>query len=237
MGSFSQIFTDISKVVYITMPFGVVNFQAFSYGGGGCGGSANASNFGAGAGGGAGGCGGFLASNMSPGTIIAISVGAGGTSSGVNDGTNSTATMVYPYESLCVGGFGKGVPGYSQISGGTGGVGGGTITYKGGDGCTLRSAQGGGGGGAAGSTGDGVTSLSNIGGAGGPGNPGGGTGGNGRTGSQGPGLPGVTYGGGGGGSLYSSGDPKIGGNGANGCVVITYDYADNVLLNVISSFI
>lgn len=135
---------------------------------------------------------------------------------------------------VCQADYGRGCP----VNTATGAGGGniiyciGDIKYNGASGGTGSGTVPGGGAGSAGTTGHGNAGGTPTGGSGTP--LYGGTGGDGRSKSQGVGNPGNPMGSGGGGA-YSTTIPYLGGSGANGGVLITYDWpGNNVLLNVIT---
>lgn len=198
-----------------TCPSGVTSVTVECWGGGGRGSNRTTNGAGGGGGGGA-----YASSTVAviPGNSYTVVVGAGGNDAIINGGNSTFNTTTV------VAAGGSGVANNTA----TGGIGGtiaastGTIRRSGGSGANgSAGSYGGGGGGGAGTLNNGTTATNASGGAGG--NNLGGIGGNGRSGSQGDGLSGSSYGGGGGGSLRT-GNPgsRLGGNGANGCVQLTY---------------
>jgi len=216
-----------------TVPAGTTYavFEAWGGGGGGGGGTGAGSA-------GYGGAGGQYAKKsivVTPNDSYSVVVGAGGqrgdfnafgTGIGQAGGDSYVTSPSSTTTVLAKGGAG----GVEYLQGGrslgttSGGIG--DIIYAGGDGGDVHdpssfgaNGYGGGGGGGAGSSGEGGDTLDF--------NPGTGTalnGGNGGTGGSGGsanGNPGSTYGGGGGGGTRFSGNIKIGGDGAQGLVVIT----------------
>lgn len=183
-----------------------------------------------------GGGGGGAYSNMNlpvvPGTTYVVKVGAGGNNTNVNGGESFWQDPALGKLVRAVGGNGvaDNIP-----SGGLGGLatnGAGTTRLDGGDGAngdgTPNGGYGGGGGSSAGTALPGTDATGRLG-AIAP--SGGGNGGNGGlfvAGSSGnPGSPGLAPGGGGGGARrhtnWSSANPKEGGAGANGKVVVTWE--------------
>ncbi len=197
---FSQIQAYTSNGSF-TVPVGVTRAKVTVIGGGGAGGTHATIPSG---GGGAGGSALHIINGLTPGTVIPITVGAGGsavvgsTGNGGNGGTSSFGTFV-----SATGGFG------------------------GGGGSVMTTAAGGGGGGAVGgdvnnggSCGtDSVISAARGGDGGGPG------GGRGATGAV-QGIAAYGYGGGGGGggasNTLGTGTGSPGGNGGSGIVIVEY---------------
>ncbi len=206
-----------------TCPAGVTNITVECWGAGGAGGGANgANNRGGGGGGGA-----YTIANITviPGTTYPINVGAGlaGTVGAGLPGVPSTFNIGVVVANGGAGG-GQGAGGTPGI-GGAGGTGG---TYTGGNGAAGAAATSGGsgaGGGGAGSGGGAVeNTLVNASGttAGVGGAIDGGAGGAGITGSA-NGTAGSIYGAGGsGGRQGGTGGSRVGGNGTNGFVRISY---------------
>ncbi len=218
--SFGQTVQTFTTSGNFTVPSGVTSITVECWGAGGGGGRSTSDNTGRGGGGG-----GAYASSVltvSPGAVIAYSVGAGGTGGNLTAAQNTGGTTSFG-TTLVVAVGGGGVANNSNTAG-TGGAAAsctGTITFSGGNGVAGSGGTAGAGGGGAGTanvggSGSGVTS-----GAGGANN--GGAGGAGRT-NAGDGNSGATYGGGGGGGrkggfLTSN---RNGGAGASGAVRITY---------------
>jgi Secretion system C-terminal sorting domain len=211
-----------------TCPAGVTSIKVECWGAGGAGGGANTKLTGGGGGGG----GAYALNNtvaVIPGTIYTITVGTGGlgsTNNGANGGTSSFGSSVSAF-----GGVGGASPSSSSTSasggsGATGGVGG-TTYFAGGNGAnsTFVSSSNyasGAGGGGAGSTAAGLNGVGIVGGNGGA--PDGGKGGNGINIWPVAGLNGASIGAGGGGATRDNnkGTSRVGGNGADGQVKITY---------------
>jgi hypothetical protein len=220
----TQTFTSSGQFV---VPDGVYSLNIKAWGGGG-GGSYryridDTDPYGPGAGGGGGGfCGGTF--NVTPGDLISVTVGTGG--SGGYDGTGNGddgETSVIEYDDIIIEAYG-GYGGKSGLDGGTAGDGNdgwytgdiiNPVKYMGGNGAAgfISDGQGtgGAGGGGAGDQAQGGDASGNTGGFGG--NNGGGQGGS-------SGETGLTYGGGGGG--VNGNDNSSGGDGASGAVIIEW---------------
>ncbi len=197
-------------------PAGVTSVQVECWGAGGAGGGNTAANTRGGGGGG----GAYTISTVSviPGTTYIIAVGAGqaGTNTTGPNGLASSFNFVSVVANPGTGG-GSGATG-------TAGVGGTAGTYNGGNGAAGSGSNSGGGGGGAGSGGVGGDASGIT--AGAAGAIDGGIGGLGFSSGANAGNPGATYGGGGSGSrVGGSGSTRLGGNGANGFVRITYTIA------------
>ena len=182
-----------------TVPAGVTRVRVTVTGGGGAGGSNTVAPAG---GGGAGGTALAILSSLTPGSIIPITVGAGGTASSGNTGGVGGTSSFGTYVSATGGAGGIGGTTYGPMAGGAGGSGvGGNVNNIGsyGTDCVLSGARGGDGGG--------------------PGN------GRGTTGAI-TAFAGQGYGGGGGGggsnSTVGAGTGALGGNGAAGLVLVEY---------------
>jgi len=182
-----------------TVPAGVTRLRVNVIGGGGAGGS---SSVGPGGGGGAGGSALTILTGLTPGSIIPVTVGAGGTASSGSTGGAGGTSSFGTYISATGGSGGLGGTTYGPMAGGAGGAGvGGTVNNSGsyGTDCILSAARGGDGGG--------------------PGN------GRGTTGAL-TGYAGQGYGGGGGGggsnSTVGSGSGALGGNGGAGLVTVEF---------------
>ncbi len=195
---FSQIQAFTASGTF-TVPSGVVRLKVTVIGGGGSGGS---NSVGPGGGGGAGGSAIAIFSNITAGSVIPVTVGAGGVSAAGSNGGNGGTSSFGTYVSATGGYGGAGSTSYGPMSGGQGGVGvGGVINNNGsyGTDCVLYGARGGDGGG--------------------PGN------GRGATGAL-TGLAAQGYGGGGGGggsnSTTGSGIGGLGGAGAAGIVIVEF---------------
>jgi Secretion system C-terminal sorting domain len=203
-----------------TCPAGVTSIKVECWGAGGAGGGATvAGSYSGGGGGGA-----YNVNNaivVIPGNIYTITVGTGaaGTLVSGSAGGNSifgsslvTANGGAGGTTLAPGNGVGGAGGIGTFNGGTGGTGT-TVTTKG---------TSGGGGGGAGSTGAGGNAALTVPGA--AGTPDGGIGGLGRTTAvgSGNGNPGVALGGGGSGATASAASSRLGGNGANGQIKITF---------------
>jgi hypothetical protein len=216
-----------------TVPQGVTSIQVEAWGGGGAGagfGNVNAKAA-------PGGSGGNYVKNINisvtPGTIMNVSVGAGGLGAN-SSGANGSASSVSDASSTLLIRAGGGIGGtYSSSTGGTGGVAvntdnfgySGSFNYIGGNGAagnyttSNATADAGGGGGAAGTNGNGSAASGYNGGLG----NGGGNGANGSHNVSAIGVAGSTPGGGGSGAMGNGGTTgKAGGNGGTGQVIITY---------------
>ena len=208
-----------------TVPAGVTKIKLECWGAGGAGGGNTSRNDGAGGGGG----GAYSSSIITviPGNTYTVHVGAGGVGS-IGNGSNggdswfNTASLV-----MAKGGAGGSV---ATWSGGTGGIGGsanssiGTINFNGGNGGIGRNSsigRGGPGGSSAGINSNGISASNTwITLTANPAPIGGGKGGNGGNSGQ-NGANGTSPGGGGGGSGDRGSSNRVGGNGANGQVIIT----------------
>lgn len=218
-----------------TVPANVYNISVEAWGAGG-GGSKGYSNLKGTGGGGGAYASGTLA--VTPGSVVTITVGNGGSGATVagNGSDGGASTVTFASNTLTAGGGGGGRS--DNVPSGTGGTGGmgsfmgawtGTLSYCGGYGTNLvaptASTPGGGGGGAAGQSANGKNAgnaTSNCtNGGGGPSGGGatgsGGAGGDGGTANT-NGVDGSTRGGGGGGNAGTG----FGGRGANGYVAIFY---------------
>jgi hypothetical protein len=182
-----------------TVPVNVTRIKVTVIGGGGAGGSNGSCP---GGGGGAGGSAIAILTSLTPGAIVPITVGAGGTASASSTGSSGGTSSFGTYASATGGTGGVGGSSYGPMAGGQGGAGvGGTINNNGsyGTDCVLYGARGGDGGG--------------------PGN------GRGTTGAL-TGIAAQGYGGGGGGggsnSTTGAGIGALGGAGAAGIVIVEY---------------
>jgi hypothetical protein len=206
--------------------FGVTSIAVECWGAGGAGGGAGAANTRGGGGGG----GAYRINTIPvvPGSTYPIVVGAGpagvvGNGSAGGFGVATSFNSPFPANIPIVsanpgtGGIG-GTAGSPNGGNGTGGGGG---SYNGGNGSASAGANSGAGGGAGGTTTNGGAGSGITAGAGGAMD--GGAGGAGWNANNNAGLPGVTFGGGGGGArLGGVATTRLGGNGANGYVRITY---------------
>ena len=190
-------------------PYGVSSVTVETWGGGGAGGGCT-NKAGGGGGGGA-----YTTTTLpvSYGNSYNYVVGTGG----VGAATAGPAGGASSFNAVCVANGGAG-GGLGTTTDGAGGIGG-TGTYAGGNGAAAVYATGsGGGGGGAGSSAAGGNASGMTGGTGGA--TGGGAGAAGRN-TNGNGAAGSTLGGGGSGAK-NTGGAKLGGNGADGQVKITY---------------
>lgn len=206
-------------------PLGVTEVLVECWGGGGAGAGARGGGGGVitsittGGGGGGAYSAGYV--SVTPSSSYTIQIGAqrDGTTGEAADGNPSwfsSTTTIF----AAGGGSGKLK---SAGSGGQSSAGYGTIKYSGGDGYYVGENTPGGGGGGAGSTGNGGSSTSSTGGSGTSEN-----GGNGGTGTLNPADGTITAGsiyGGGGGGVRSTNENRIGGNGAQGLIRLTYSTA------------
>lgn len=199
-----------------TVPAGVTSITVEAWGGGGRGGSRTSGS--GGYGGGGGGAYSRRVVAVTPGQVytVAVGTGANSTAAGVD------SELINPSSVVVVRAKGGNSVPNNTATGATGGAAGsciGDVAYDGGSGANgTAGVNGGGGGASAGTANAGANGLLSVGGIA---INGGGNGGAGRTGFSGNGSPGNTPGGGGGGALRTSGSP-VGGNGANGQIIITY---------------
>jgi len=197
------------------VPAGITHLRIECWGAGGGGGSTT-NQVEMQCGGGGGGAYSSDVVNVTGLTSISVFVGNGGTP-GVNGGNSY-------YGSTVVAAGGNGASNNTNTAG-TGGLASnipGAITYSGGNGAAGRTTStkySGGGGGGAGSTATGANATTYTGGVATTLN--GGAGGNGKNNADGAGSSGTLYGGGGGGAFGKKNFNLIGGNGANGLIVIT----------------
>lgn len=220
----SQSYTSPGSYTF-TVPSGVtqISVKAWGAGGGGSNESGNGSDGGNGAGGG-GFAGGIL--TVTPGQIVSITVGSGGTGATDNQGDDGLAgqSSIVSYSSSTITATGGGAGIIGNSAGGIGGAGGtgffvgdvlSQLSYNGGNGGVGDSRRGGGGGGGAGDANNGTNGNTPDAGTGGIA-----LGGNGGAGgSRESGANGLTYGGGGGAAGDRAGG---GGSGANGAVILEY---------------
>ncbi|MBI2640653.1 MAG: hypothetical protein HYW91_02045 [Candidatus Sungbacteria bacterium] len=183
------------------VPAGVTKVMVEVWGGGGGGGGGS---WGGSRGGGGGGGGAYAKEiiNVTPGSPVTVTAGAGGAGSS-NVGLSGTAGATSCFGQVCAGGGGRGL-GISDSGSATGGAGGtssATVNSPGGAGETAISLAGGRGGSAG---------LGGAGGAGGQGN------------TANPGSAGAAPGGGGGGggTVDQTGPAGLGGSGAAGRIII-----------------
>jgi hypothetical protein len=219
--TFSQTTVTFTTNGNFTVPAGVTSLTVECWGAGGGGGRSSSTNTGRGGGGG----GAYARSILSvtPGQIIAYTIGSGGTGGNLSAAANTGGSTVFGANLiLAVGGGGVA----DNVN--TAGLGGlatsciGDVRFNGGNGVNGAGGNSGAGGGGAGSTQAGGNGAAQTGGSGGA--VGGGAGGNGRT-NAGAGFGGNTFGGGGGGGRKGGGffpANQNGGAGAAGAVQITY---------------
>jgi hypothetical protein len=200
------------------VPSGVTSVTVECWGGGGAGGGAKSKNKG-----GAGGAGGAYASKVitvTPDSNYTVTVGQGGTGGTGNGPSGGDSWFISTSTVKAKGGAGgkanNGSPGTGTTSGSIG-----TSVYKGGDGTDGFNYYGaaGGGAGSTGIGGSGMTSWPYYGGSGT--SAGGGNGGDGVY-YAGNGNPGSAAGGGGSGAYTTNSTKHLGGDGADGQVIITY---------------
>jgi subtilisin-like proprotein convertase family protein len=224
--STAQTTTSFTGSGTFTVPAGVTNVTVECWGGGGAGGGCTALNRSTG-GGGAGGT--YTKSTgvvVIPGLMISVTVGAGGTGNlgadGNPGGTSSFGALV-----SAVGGNGGGVNGTTTPLNGPGAsIASGIVTFNGGAGGTGTATSGssgtsGGGGGGAGSTGNGGSSTGTAAGTAGAGGGGAGAAGTVNSG-DGTGATALSGGGSGGRNSTTGVQPRTGGAGFRGQVLITY---------------
>lgn len=207
-------------------PHGANNVVVQGIGAGGAG--ANRNSNGAG-GGGAGGA--YSKLNnfaVTPGNTYALTVGQGGNTNNNSHGTDTT------FNGTTLVARGGNTAGRNNATGQTANAGGnstGDVVYQGGNGAggnSNGSSFGGGGGSSAGNNGNGIDGSGNNGGI--TGLPGGaGPGGNGAKTASAVGVAGTFPGGAGGGAHRNNTTNRAGGNGANGQLIITYDYTPNAV--------
>lgn len=202
-------------------PSGVTQVTVQAIGGGGGGGTGDV-YYGS-PGGGGGGGGEFRSSviSVTSGTSYSVVVGSGGAGSSSGYGDNGGASTFNTTSVVANGGYGGG-PQSEEGRGGGGGWGGtGTVGYGGGSGADAYyigfNYNGGGGGEGASSTSNGTTAVDITGASG----TDGGDGGNGG-GTIGSGYQGQLYGGGGGGGGGAMGTNTVGGDGADGQVILSW---------------
>lgn|GEM_PF-1558431 len=197
-----------------TCPPNIFSVTAECWAGGGKGGTVNQNSSTSGGGGGGGGYSRKVIPVI-PGNTYTVTVGLGSTTTAPGgDSWFIDATTV-----LAKGGLS--VANNSNVGANGGPVGIGDVSYIGGRGANgIAGNYGGGGGSSASTSGNGVNAISSY--LGGIAPAGGGNGGDGALG-VGPGNPGNVPGGGGGGAMKLTGNStQVGGNGANGKVIITF---------------
>lgn len=215
----SQLSVTYSANGVFTVPPGVSQVTVECWGGGGRGGSRTND------GGGAGGGGGAYARSVLPVTPgnYTVTVGTGSSTTGTPGGDSwfGNATTI-----LAKGGASPANNVTTAGAGGSAAASIGTVKFNGGNGAAGSNSDGndGGGGGSSAGTALAGTNATNFNGAVAP--AGGGDGGAGKNGGQGNGVAGSTPGGGGGGGKRTSSGTRTGGNGANGQVIVTFDYAN-----------
>ncbi len=197
-----------------TAPAGVTEVTVEAWGGGGRGGSRTNNGFGGGGGGGA-----YTRHSVTvtPGQTYTVHVGAGATTTAAGgDSFFHDGSTV-----LAKGGASAGDNVSAGALGGAAAGGVGSVRHSGGNGAAGTGGNGGGGGSSAGTESAGNPGSGRLGGAA---PTAGGAGGNGAD-SAGDGEPGLNPGGGGGGSRVTANTPRIGGRGADGQVVLSYEVA------------
>ncbi len=215
IGQSSETFTSPGSTTF-TVPDGVTQITVQVWGAGGAGGAGTQQGqTRRSGGGGGGGAYQFQTYAVTPGQVINITIGAGGSTSAAAGGNSQISFGATTL--IANGGTGgsnaTGGGGGSNGAGGAGGTGG---TYNGGSGASGVADNGGGGGGSAG-TGANGNNGSGI--SGGTAVTGGGAGGNGASIDGGNGNPGGVPGGGGGGGR---GNGSAGGAGGNGQVIVSW---------------
>ncbi|WP_348823678.1 beta strand repeat-containing protein [Flavobacterium aestuarii] len=224
-GQTTQTFNYTGATQNFTVPAGVTTLTVECWGGGGAGGGTNGTNSENRTGGGGGG-GGYTkntAVSVTPGQIVAITVGAGGTgvtsndsSLGLGNGNPGTASTFLTVTAAGGNGGREGNSGDDTGNGGNGGVGG---SYTGGTGQSGNGGNGGGGGGSAGTASNGSNGTL----AGVAAVTGGGKGAPGRSAGSGDGTSATELGGGGGGARMNSNNNNYkGGDGFSGKVVVSW---------------
>ena len=214
----AQVVTNFSASGTWTCPAGVTSIKVECWGGGGAGGGGTVANTYAGGGGG----GAFNVNNavaVIPGTNYTITVGTGAVGTLIS-GTAGGNSIFGSSLVIANGGAGGITVAGGVGAGGAGGTGG---TFNGGNGSAGAGTSSGAGGGGAGSTSAGGNASGIT--AGAAGGTDGSAGGAGRT-SSAAGNPAAssatTFGGGGGGAKAGAASTRLGGNGANGFVRVTY---------------
>jgi hypothetical protein len=221
--AFSQSTQTFNVNGSFTVPAGITSMQVECWGGGGKGGARTTNGQGGGAGGGA-----YSKSLLAvtSGTTYTVTVGAGAISTSAGGDSwfiNNTTVMAKGGNSVLD----------NTTTGATGGLASasiGTVKFNGGNGANSAATYGGGGGSSAGTAANGTTAINNIG-AIAP--AGGANGGAGRNATEGTGTIGAAPGGGGGGAFRTTAN-QVGGNGANGRVIITWGPEVNIQGNTVS---
>lgn len=215
----SQSQTETNPGTYtFTVPAGVTSITVEVWGAGGRGGSWEGNGTGNRGSGGGGGGGAYSRSilTVTPGQSFTYLVGTGSNtiSSGLDSYFGSTTTV------MAKGGNSVGNNTLTGATGGNATQGFGTIRFSGGNGANGSGTNfGGGGGSSAGFENNGNNAITQTGGIA---PVGGGAGGAGRSGLDGPGAPGLIPGGAGGGARKSDNTTRLGGNGANGQIKISW---------------
>jgi hypothetical protein len=218
-GQSTQTITENTSGNYtFIVPAGVTELKVEAWGAGGRGGSKASGGGNQPYGGGGGGAYSLVTINVTPGNQINYTVGAG--SNTASPGGASLASLGGTDIVRALGGSSKSGSTLNGASGGqlSGGIG--DSLFSGGSGGSAAGNAGGGGGSSAGPASDGNNATGSIG-ATAP--TGGGDGGNGAPSRPNNGSPGLSPGGGGGGASRRGGAGQIGGSGANGQIIITYN--------------
>jgi hypothetical protein len=218
-GQSTQTITENTSGNYtFIVPAGVTELKVEAWGAGGRGGSRPSGGGNQPYGGGGGGAYSLVTINVTPGNQINYTVGAG--SNTASPGGASLASLGGTDIVRALGGSSKSGSTLNGASGGqlSGGIG--DSLFSGGSGGSAAGNAGGGGGSSAGPASDGNNATGSIG-ATAP--TGGGDGGNGAPSRPNNGSPGLSPGGGGGGASRRGGAGQIGGSGANGQIIITYN--------------
>ena len=216
-----------------TVPAGVYCIRVEAWGGGGAGGGATSQSRSTG-GGGAGGTYTNQFVSVTPGQVIPVTVGAGGTGVSAGNG-NPGGTSSFGALVTAVGGGGGSVNSGSNPLNGAGAPAATGITHNGGaggtgDATTSNSGTSGGGGGGAGATGNGGNASVGTAGVGGTGGGGDGASGTGTSGN-GPAATELSGGGGGGRNSGSGATSRTGGAGYKGQVILTLVNTSDFLIS------
>jgi hypothetical protein len=227
-----QLFNDPTKngtaTNTFTVPAGVTTLTVEAWGGGGAGGGCTTLSRATGGGGGGGTYTKNIAVSVTPGNVITVIVGSGGIGFiNANGGIGGTSSFASGIPVTAIGGNGGNVNGATTPLNGAGAIVATGVTFNGGAGGTgdataSNSGNSGGGGGGAGSTTSGATPTTGI--NAGVGGTGGGGNGASGTATSGDGNSAVTLSGGGGGGRNggTSTGNRIGGNGYQGQVIVTW---------------
>jgi hypothetical protein len=229
-GSVTTVNFNATGLCTWTVPAGATNLFIETWGAGGNGGSAGSATVQCPKKGGGGGGGAYAraTSNISPGTVLNVLVGSGGTITTGSGGPSEVYSNTVSYVRATGGGPGGSVSNsqscFNLPSGGIGGTVQAGVGFSGGLGQQAQATRGGTGGGSAnsGSAGGSGASGGNAGSVAPPSSGGGSAGGFGSSSGFSNGGNGESYGGGGGGGYSTTSSIGFGGSGAEGHVRITY---------------